>query len=536
MRSKTLEEIISDDPKWLKTSFFNWLAKNSGAVLLCALLLLLYGFFLFHKIDLVTADLGRHIKNGEILQSDASVLSTNFYSYTEPSFPVQNHHWGSGLAFFAVWRLFGFEGLQLFFIFLCLAALFVFLHLGGRYGGLGIAGISAVLVIPLLAQRTEIRPEVFSYLFAGLFYLILSRERNGVEGDTPISWKRICWLLPFIQIVWANTHIYFILGPLIVGAFLLESIILRSKKLGRFLLIFIAVIFSTLINPFGYKMITESVTIFGNYGYRLAENQSVWFMEKLSSNPSYLIFKILFLILAVSFIVALYRNRRGLKLSDIFIASGISVMAWFAVRNFALFGLFFIVFFPKNLQVIFSSSLAGSLIQKWAIAVAAAALIFTLFYSPQRFFPYYERPGLGLLPGNSNAAQFIKEQKIKGPIFNNYDIGGYLIYHLFPGERVFVDNRPEAYPPGFFGEYIGMQEDDKKWDVARKKRDFNAIVFSYRDMTPWAQKFLIARVKDKAWAPVYADNKIIVFLRRSGENEAVIGRFGIGSEAFKYTE
>jgi len=41
--------------------------------------------------------LGRHIKNGElVLNGDFGILKSNFYSYTEPDFPVINHHWGGG--------------------------------------------------------------------------------------------------------------------------------------------------------------------------------------------------------------------------------------------------------------------------------------------------------------------------------------------------------------------------------------------------------------------------------------------------------
>ena len=73
---------------------------------------------------------------------------------------------------------------------------------------------------------------------------------------------------------------------------------------------------------------------------------------------------------------------------------------------------------------------------------------------------------LGLLPKINAAADFYKTNKIQGPIFNNYDIGGYLIFHLYP-EKIFVDNRPEAYPTSFFQDvYIPMQENNDIWKEA----------------------------------------------------------------------
>lgn len=97
-----------------------------------------YGFFLVQKIDLTAADLGRHLMNGNLVyqslvtgnsSSFHSVLTTNFYSYTNQDFPTINHHWGSGLVFFLIQRVAGFEGLSLLFIFLSLAGFFIFLAL-----------------------------------------------------------------------------------------------------------------------------------------------------------------------------------------------------------------------------------------------------------------------------------------------------------------------------------------------------------------------------------------------------------------------
>ena len=46
-----------------------------------------------HQINLTSLDLGRHIKNGQIIWQDKDVLYKNFYSFTEPDFPFINHHW-----------------------------------------------------------------------------------------------------------------------------------------------------------------------------------------------------------------------------------------------------------------------------------------------------------------------------------------------------------------------------------------------------------------------------------------------------------
>jgi len=139
---------------------------------------------------------------------------------------------------------------------------------------------------------------------------------------------------------------------------------------------------------------------------------------------------------------------------------------------------------------------------------------------------------LGLLPKINAAADFYKTNKIQGPIFNNYDIGGYLIFHLYP-EKIFVDNRPEAYPTSFFQDvYIPMQENNDIWKEAENKYNFNVIFFYLNDITPWAQKFLISRIDDPEWSPVFTDQYAIIFLRKNEKNNPIIEKYQISREKF----
>jgi len=140
------------------------------------------------------------------------------------------------------------------------------------------------------------------------------------------------------------------------------------------------------------------------------------------------------------------------------------------------------------------------------------------------------------MPEVNVAAEFYKSQNIKGPIFNNYDIGGYLIFHLFPEEKVFVDNRPEAYSVDFFQKiYVPAQEKKEEWLKLDQKYNFNTIFFSHLDLTPWGQNFLIQKVSDSAWAPVFADEYNIIFLKRNTQNAEIIKEYEIPKSNFGVT-
>jgi hypothetical protein len=151
------------------------------------------------------------------------------------------------------------------------------------------------------------------------------------------------------------------------------------------------------------------------------------------------------------------------------------------------------------------------------------------------FFPALFHPQVwgGLAKDVEGSAGFFRSQGLQGPIFNNYDIGGYLIYYLFPRERLFVDNRPEAYPAEFFGKvYAPMQEDEKVWAEMDRKYGFQVIYFYRHDQTTWGQPFLIRRIDDPAWAPVFVDGYTIILAKRGGVNQKVIEKFELPRSIF----
>src|SRR3990167_1948387 len=75
------------------------------------LILAFYASVSLYQIKLPVADdLARHIKNGEmILRGNFDVLYKNVYSYTEPDQPFTNHHWLSGVIFYLLFELIGFD-------------------------------------------------------------------------------------------------------------------------------------------------------------------------------------------------------------------------------------------------------------------------------------------------------------------------------------------------------------------------------------------------------------------------------------------
>lgn len=490
--------------------------EKKAKIVLTVFIFFVFALLMAQKINLAAVDLGRHLKNGEIIlkEKNFEVLWKNFYSYTYSDFPFVNHHWGSGVVFYLIWQFVGFKGLHLFYIFLFWLAFWLFFEVAWKKAGLKLAVLTSVFLLPLLAWRTEIRPEVFSYLFLGFFIWTLEAKS-----------QKLIWFLPLVFILWVNTHIYFYFGFLVLGVSLIEALIGKNwfwaKRVGEVLVL---CFFGAMINPFGVKGVFYPLIIFNNYGYKVLENQSVWYLKKLINYPPSLYFEIAFLAVIGSFVLRLIKTKK-IELGNLIIFIFSSLMAWLAVRNFGIFSFLAIFLLASNLDFWKKE------VKNWGeevIKVSFCSLLILLLLSTINvsYWKSKSRFGLGLEKGVEKSALFFKENKAKGPIFNDYDIGSYLVFYLYPQEKVFVDNRPEAYPAEFFEKiYVPMQTDEEIWREIDQKYKFNVIYFYRHDLTDWAKIFLKNREKDKGWIQIYSDDWAVLLVRNNDENRKLIEKY-----------
>ncbi|MDP3792504.1 MAG: tetratricopeptide repeat protein, partial [bacterium] len=165
------------------------------------------------------------------------------------------------------------------------------------------------------------------------------------------------------------------------------------------------------------------------------------------------------------------------------------------------------------------------------LGVAVLLILMTFFVVNNSFYKWTNSSkafGFSVPSGLSRAVDFVKDNKIEGPMFNNFDIGGYLIWKLYPQEKVFVDNRPEAYSVKFFKEiYKPMQEDKEKWLEFSDKYSINFVFFAHTDTTPWGDSFLRNIVKNPNWKIVYINEDAIILVKNNNKNTKVVSRFSI---------
>ncbi len=526
------------------------LLKGFIFITLLALIFLIFS----QKIEFTSLDLGRYLENGKVIWQNPQLLYTNFYSYTETNFPFINHHWLTGLVFYGIYLLGGFKLLSLFNILLALSTFTLVFYLAIKKSNFYLSGFLALPVIFLLSQRVSIRPEAFSYLFIILTYLIIERVSHNR------NYRSLNWLIPLF-ILWVNLHIYFFIGLALLffkalAEFLPPLFRHRIKFKNRWLESwrsaspwirnFILLTALCLINPNTWRGLLYPFNILRHYGYQIAGNKTIFYLGHLMINYNFIIFKFLLLLLVCTWVVDWLITKR-LSLFPTFLMLFFSGLGLFASRNISLFGLIALILISHNLlsleNFLKHKPKVMKLIKSWSgnsylalililFIIISFIIIITNFASQQNFIE--NSFGWSLVQGANASQRFFKTNNLSGPIFNNYDLGSALIFWLYPQEKVFVDNRPEAYPVEFFKDvYKPMQNNPLVWKSIDAQYRFKTIYFAYTDSTPWAQKFLHFILNNRNWALVYFDRYTIILVNKKLTPSDKIKRLSLDNSTFR---
>ncbi|MDO8657623.1 MAG: hypothetical protein Q7K55_02705, partial [Candidatus Levybacteria bacterium] len=438
-------------------------------------------------------DLGRHLRIGEIIWQTHNVPLTNLFSYTYPDFPFINSHWLFELLLYLGQQTIGLQAILVLKVIIFLLSVWLVLKIIPKNQYLLLP--FGFIFLHTLRERPELRPEVFSFLFTALTIYILETK------------KKFLYFLPFLQLIWVNTHIYFIVGLILQAIYLLSHI--RSGKLKLAGIIFVLSVSASLINPSGLKGLLNPLMYGSNYGYTIVENQTMFLLESINfRDPNFLFVKICFGLILISFIIALIKKRFSIK--NFGLAGFGMTLALMNVRSFPYLAL---ISLPAVLANFGSAKWHKLLI--WI--TIPLILLESFYYLNGDYYKYINSdvsPGIEFKESGKEALDFVLVNNLPQPIFNNFDIGSYITYRGWPKYKIFVDGRPGEYPKEFFQQvYIPMQSDPQKFVEIDKQYGFKTIIFSITDQTPWGKAFLQSIVKNPDWKTVYIDDFIIILMK-----------------------
>lgn len=375
-------------------------------------------------------DIWYHLFWGRDLVANGNWLPSPPVVFAQP-IPA-NPYWLFQAVLYLGYSLGGIYMISLLFAALWMGIVVIWLRLSDVYKVPWGPWIAAAFVI-CMQLRFEHRPEVISYFFLMLFIFL------GERVWTETGWSKVKLLALLVsQVIWANSHGYFVLGPVIAGLMVWRAGG-RSKEVAGLTL---GLLVLTLVSPFGYKN-WESVWLYMQLGRETAEFNSELMAPSFSFSyfPNLIFWISWFATLVMG--VATFVKRRDWVLA-LMVAVGLLLSAQ-AIRNMPLlFLLTPLVWRGWKLSTAFAFYLRP------ASFLLAAVL---LFLSGSVISGHYHRwvgslASFGIkLEGASypiQATKYLKEIGFKGRLFcDSYD-GGYLEYHLegvtVAGDSYFADS------------------------------------------------------------------------------------------------
>jgi hypothetical protein len=381
--------------------------------------------------------------------------------------------------------------------------------------------IALMMFIPLTLSNILLKPEFFSFLFFTICIFIYFHSLNSARSFYVIY--------PFLFFIWANTHGLFLFGFIYIVLVLFCDTIsfIRNKSdvalkkriiaLAFFLVISFA---ATLINPYGihyyYSMLT-SVSDNNSYMHNILAFSNLWKFLFTDSNQIKFISTAWYaIILLLAFCIAFLYARQHNKTSyyhillpiALFFLIGMSMSR--ATILFNILCIFSIFHLMKNYEI-------SSVEKKLSYFALCFVVVFTFLFFRTQFVLEEKKTWLGIgynqwMP--EREAAFILENKLPGPIFNDYLIGGYMIWKMYPDYKVFIDPRYTCYDDYVIRDYFGLYTESDistdKFHEFHSKYNFNTIFLHLSEF-----KTISFLLKSTEWKLVYFDTNAIIFLHRS---------------------
>jgi hypothetical protein len=403
----------SREPAWLRIA------------IIAAAAVLLTGLF---STEIGDPDFWWHLKTGQYVLEHRALPVPDPFSYTSnsgaPAYPGEEqtryfnltHEWLAQAMLYSIYSAAGFPGIVFCRALLLATFCAVVGILAARRRGSFLAGLlAAFAAVPIATMYAADRPFLITFLLLAVFVAAL-------------EFRRGLWLLPPLAIIWANCHGGFFLGWIVLAAYSVEAAILRRQGRApadamRVWLVSASAIAASGLNPNGLRVLETLIH------YRESVLTSTLFEWKSPSlwGPPYTFDILLF---ACALVLAL--SWRKVRYADWILFAAFAAAALSALRNVMLIAflapILIAAYFPWRIRFPrFSMTAALAVLVSGIAAGAVEGRLFRFGVEAWRF--------------PQGACDFLLARKIAAPLFNTYGDGGYMIWRLWPLQRVFIDGR-----------------------------------------------------------------------------------------------
>ncbi len=419
-------------------------------------------------------DIGFHLRLGQEIAASGPPTVDN-HSFTAPGVPYPDHEWVAQLGLWGLFSAFGVPGLAV------AQGVLIGISLGlVAYSVKGPAPLRAVAVLPVLLlgfDHSEIRPHLLGWIYIAALGILLER-------------RRYAWILGLL-LLWANTHASVLLGVGLAGLSCLEEAA-RTRNL-RPLAWAAAIATVPLLNPYGLHVYTLFFQISDN-----ADFVGEWQPYGAETWQFFLL-----VAMVIGAAVGILKSR--LNAFDAFRLFVMATLSFQSSRTGVVMAIFLAPYFGRWY---------GAGIARWGRGARQAVLGLSAVVVVG-LLAVRVRDGRALrldldaehLP--VAAVEFIHRHNLTGPMYNDYNFGGYLLWKA-PELPVFMDGRIEVYQGNVLAQHLQVSRAALGWEEIADRYGIQFfLVRPERGITS-------ALLENPAWDLVYFDYNAAIFVRADG--------------------
>ncbi len=527
---------------------------------------------------IIDPDFPFHLKTGEYIYNHREIPKDDPFSFygegivTDREKFTLSQYWLAHIIFYKLYSVAGPAGIILLRAIVFSAIVFLLwftLRNRGFYSSLIIA-----ILVAIVFQLCKLdRPQFFSFLFTLILILLLERFRNKPDTVMPL------YFVPPLMLLWANMHAGFVFGIAVILIYTLSEALkffinkhsLIGQPFGKktalvfFVMAFLAILCSY-INPIMNGAIltvleshTTSRWLYENIREYMSpvEEMGSPFVLRIPSISFWALFGFISIVVVLNIL-----RTKSIELTVFTLILFSSVAAFTAVRYIPFF---LAVALPLSKDYRFFRGRHFLKSSKWT------HIIFVLF-----LFFFVSAICLGLKDRNNifkickncypeEAADFLFNNRIEANMFNQSNIGSYLIWRLYPYYKVFNDSRfisleavadsdvisyslenytqsenlslantLSALVPKELGRISISSKDvqnnlkshEPLWKKLLKQYKIDIIVHNATaDYTGELFPLILRLIKDDDWVLIYLDGTVQIFVRKREKYSNVIERF-----------
>lgn len=496
-----------------------WVKHSNGFIPLA--LSLLGGFFVVYSIT--DADIFWHLASGREMFAQKHFLIKDPFAFT-PTNPLWiNLHWFFQLIMFTGYCAGGY--LPLLLIKWAAVSGTIALLISSFPKKRSTLFIAATLTLTVYFQRylIPLRPIIFTLFYLGIF--IATYERFIKTGH--IRWPLLTMAT---QIAWVNSQGLYLAGPAIGAAYaageLLNYSLHRRKRFPltytpqlqkqRFVLLALlpAILFLiSFINPYG----TDAIPFAGNLFHRITPSTNNIYSRSIAENLPLLqmqgtmyahypavIYSVVVLLLGTTL-----RSIRTVRFSLLGLAAIGLVLAFMAQRNGILFtflafpSLFYQAQFLRIPKTTTFNIATCAVLTVIMLANIAALVSHGIMLSrwPHLLSPFCQPVA---------SAAHLKQHPQNGNLFNADRYGGYLIWQLFPNQKVSSDTRLTLRPNDYFREYMSIVNNPESFIPHAERWNIKTVILPLAPV-PWYHELACYLLRHPHWSMVYTDGAEVMF-------------------------